>query len=384
MDTPHKIRLHQLVDGMSEEDAATTLAALRSDANVGGMARAEVDDWAERLVTQAWKVQDLRYGENPHQAAALYATSRPSRGIAGAQQLQGPPMSFTNLLDADAGMGIVERFERPAAAIVKHVNPCGFALADEIARAYELALDCDPRAAYGGVVALNRPLSNELAGALGKVFLNVVVTPGATNAAAAKLRQSLRLLIVDQPVGTDAMEVRSVAGGLLVQTRDRVAPTREQATVMTRCEPSDDQWRQLLTAWRLCADVKSNAVVIVRHDMAVGVGAGQMSRIEAAELAIARAGSRATGAVAGSDGLIPFTDVIDAFTAAGVEAPSIQVGASATSNSSTRPTMRIWRWSASGSVTSGIEASPHPRARLPAVSRGGSVPHASLGRASSA
>jgi len=236
-------------------------------------------------------------------------------------------MSFTNWLDADAGMRLVADFERPAAVIIKHANPCGFANAEDVCRAYELAFDCDPRAAYGGVVAVNRPVGKDLARLLAKTFLNVLVAPTVAADVAAELRESLRLLVVDRPAAPGELDVRSIDGGLLLQARDSLPPPREPARVMTRIQPSDEQWRQLLTAWRVARHVKSNAVVIVRDSMAVGVGAGQMSRIEAAELAISRAGSRAVGAVAASDGLIPFADVIDALAEAGVGAV-IQPGGS--------------------------------------------------------
>ena len=303
---------------MSEAEAAGALARLQGSPAAPAI-DAETGGYPESLEVEGHKVQDLRYGENPHQAAALYATSCPPRGLAGARQLQGPPMSYTNWLDADAGIGLVADFERPAAAIVKHTNPCGFAVAERIARAYELALQCDPRAAYGGVVAVNRPVDERLARSLAETFLNVLVAPAAMPSATAMLRESLRLLVVHHPAGPAEPDVRSIDGGLLVQTRDRIAPLGQRASVMTFLQPSDAQWRELATAWKLACHVKSNAVVIVRDDMAVGVGAGQMSRIEAAELAIARAGSRARGAVAASDGLIPFADVVEALAGAGVE-----------------------------------------------------------------
>ena len=279
-----------------------------------------------RLTIEAEKVSDLRHGENPHQAAALYASSPPARGLAGARQLQGPEMSFTNWLDADAALRLVTDFASPAAAIVKHTNPCGFATAEDPTSAYERALRCDPRAAYGGVVAVNRPVVPALARLLARTFLNVLVGPGVVGDTAA-LRESLRVLVVDHPALPDEWDVRSIDGGLLVQARDRALPPPEPATVMTLARPDEEQWHQLLTAWQIARHVKSNAVVIVRDGMAVGVGAGQMSRIEAAELATARAGDRAAGAVAASDGLIPFRDVVDTLADAGVGA-IIQPGGS--------------------------------------------------------
>ncbi len=312
---------------MNETEAADLLDRLRAGRCAESTA-AGGGPWPSRLVIEGRKVQDLRYGENPHQAAALYASCWPPRGLAGARQLQGPPMSLTNWLDADAGMRLVADFQRPAAAIIKHTNPCGFAVAEDVSRAYELAFECDPRAAYGGVVAVNRPVGRPLGRELAKTFLNALVAPAVAGELAADLRKSLRVLVVDRQAATGERDIRSIDGGLLLQAPDSVTPSLEQLSVMTRREPSDEQSRQLVTAWKVARHVKSNAVVIVCDDMAVGVGAGQMSRIEAAELAIRRAGSRARGAVAASDGLIPFADVIKALAKAGVGAV-MQPGGSA-------------------------------------------------------
>lgn len=322
----NKDRVCRLVAEMSEPEAADLLGSLQASPATG-MTGAESDGYPGRLVIECRKRQELRYGENPHQAAALYASSWPPRGLVGARQLQGPPMSFTNWLDADAGMRLVADFERPAAVIIKHTNPCGFANAEDVCRACELAFDCDPRAAYGGVVAVNRPVGKDLARLLAKTFLNVLVAPTVAADVAAELRESLRLLVVDRPSAPGELDVRSIDGGLLLQAHDRLTSPRDWAGAMTRLQPSEEQWHQLLTAWKVARHVKSNAVVIVRDSMAVGVGAGQMSRIEAAELAISRAGSRAGGAVAASDGLIPFADVIEALAEAGVGAV-IQPGGS--------------------------------------------------------
>jgi phosphoribosylaminoimidazolecarboxamide formyltransferase / IMP cyclohydrolase len=325
MQTTNRARLFELLSRLSEAEAAAALATLQCSAPAAA-GDADGGAYPSQLVIAGRKVQDLRYGENPHQVGAVYARSWPAGGLAGARQLRGPAMSYTNWLDADAAMRLVVDFERPAAAIVKHTNPCGFAVADGVARAYELAFACDRRAAYGGVVAVNRALDAQLARLLGEIFLNVLVVPAAADAP-AKLRESLRLLVVEQPAAPGEIDVRSIDGGLLVQTQDRLAYVRERARVMTGLEPSEEQWDGLVTAWKLARHVKSNAIAIVRDDMAVGVGAGQMSRIEAAELAITRAGRRARGAVAASDGLIPFPDVVEALAGAGVTAV-IQPGGS--------------------------------------------------------
>jgi phosphoribosylaminoimidazolecarboxamide formyltransferase/IMP cyclohydrolase len=274
-------------------------------------------------------IAPLRYGENPHQGGALYAVPGPAGGLAHARQLQGAALSFTNWLDCDAARRLVCDFEEPAAAVIKHTNPCGFAVAGSIADAYRRAYECDPQAAYGGIVALNRPLDEATADQLAATFLEAIVVPAIREAAATRLaaKQRLRVLVVERPSCAAELDVRSVDGGLLVQSADRVGPGRDGMTVVSGDPPDEARWRDLLVAWRVCARVKSNAIVIVRDGMAVGVGAGQMSRVEAAELAVRRAGDRAAGAVAASDAFFPFPDGVEALGRAGITAV-IQPGGS--------------------------------------------------------
>jgi phosphoribosylaminoimidazolecarboxamide formyltransferase/IMP cyclohydrolase len=274
-------------------------------------------------------IAPLRYGENPHQGGALYAIPGPAGGLAHARQVQGPALSFTNWLDCDAARRLVCDFDEPAAAIIKHTNPCGFAVAGDIADAYRRAYECDPQAAYGGIVALNRPLDEATADQLAATFLEAIVVPAASQAAAIHLaaKQRLRVLVVERPSCAAELDVRSVDGGLLVQTTDRLSRGRDGMTVVSGDPPGEARWRDLLVAWRVCARVKSNAIVIVRDGMAVGVGAGQMSRVEAAELAVRRAGDRAAGAVAASDAFFPFPDGVEALGRAGIIAV-IQPGGS--------------------------------------------------------
>ncbi len=265
-------------------------------------------------------LRHLRYGENPHQGGALYAVAGPPAGLAHAVQLQGPELSFTNWLDVDAARRLVSEFEEPAACIVKHTNPCGFAVGPDAAAAYRRAYLCDPRAAYGGIVGINRPLDSAVAEELAKTFLEAVVCTAVDDGAAAVLqrKQRLRVLAVERPSCASQLDVRSVDGGLLVQTQDRVSVDRARMTVASRRAPQDEEWRELLVAWRVCRHVKSNAVVVVRDGMAVGVGAGQMSRVEAAELAVARAGEAAVGAAAASDAFFPMADGLEVLGRAGV------------------------------------------------------------------
>jgi phosphoribosylaminoimidazolecarboxamide formyltransferase / IMP cyclohydrolase len=275
------------------------------------------------------RIAALRYGENPRQGGALYGIPGPAGGLAQARQVQGPALSFTNWLDCDAARRLVCDFDEPAATVIKHTNPCGFAVGGDIADAYRRAYQCDPQSAYGGIVALNRPLDDATAEQLASTFLEAVVVPAMSAAAATRLaaKQRLRVLVVERPSCAAELDVRSVDGGLLVQTTDRVSPDRSAMTVVTGSQPDDARWRDLLVAWRVVARVKSNAIVIVRDGMAVGVGAGQMSRVEAAELAVHRAGDRAAGAVAASDAFFPFPDGVEALGRAGITAV-IQPGGS--------------------------------------------------------
>ena len=240
--------------------------------------------------------------------------------MAHARQLQGAALSFTNWLDVDAARALVAEFDEPAACVIKHTNPCGFAVGESAADAYRRAYECDPRSAYGGIVGVNRPLDLATATALTETFLEAVVCPGLDDEAAAQLatKTRIRVLIVERPSGAESLDVRSIDGGLLVQTRDRVIIDRSTMTVASIRQPDEAEWRELLIAWRVCRHVKSNAVVVVRDGMAVGVGAGQMSRVESAELAVARAGERARGAVSASDAFFPMPDGLETLGNAGV------------------------------------------------------------------
>jgi phosphoribosylaminoimidazolecarboxamide formyltransferase / IMP cyclohydrolase len=266
-------------------------------------------------------IAELRYGENPHQRGALYDVPGIPGGVAHARQLQGPALSFTNWLDADAAAGLVAEFEETAAAVIKHTNPCGFATGESPLDAYRRAYDCDPRSAYGGIVALNRTLDLATAQELARTFLEIVICPAIDDAAAARLarKERLRVLLVERPAGS-AHDVRSLSGGLLVQTRDRVVVDRSSMQVVSKRAPGETEWADLLVAWRVCRHVKSNAIVVVSDRMAVGVGAGQMSRVEAAELAVARAGDRVGGTVAASDAFFPVPDGLETLGRAGVRA----------------------------------------------------------------
>ncbi|MGC1183545.1 MAG: bifunctional phosphoribosylaminoimidazolecarboxamide formyltransferase/IMP cyclohydrolase [Candidatus Dormiibacterota bacterium] len=280
--------------------------------------------WPARLVLSGQLRQSLRYGENPHQAGALYQTGSQPAGLAAALLLQGGELSYTNWLDADAAWRLVQGLDGPAAVVVKHSNPCGVALADTIAAAFESAYDCDPRSAYGGIVGLNWTLDEDVAAALAAHFLELVVVPDITPGARELLqgRPRLRVLTVasDQEAAHESLEVRSLDGGILVQVRDPARDDETQFQVVSRRTPTEAEWKGLRLAWRIVRAVKSNAIVLCRDNRAVGIGAGQMSRVEAVELAVLRAGPSARGSVLASDAFFPMADNLEVAAKAGVSA----------------------------------------------------------------
>jgi phosphoribosylaminoimidazolecarboxamide formyltransferase/IMP cyclohydrolase len=285
------------------------------------------------------KVADLRYGENPHQAAAVYrlpGATGPCLGAArqvhGAKQL-----SYNNYLDADAALRLMLDLEGPAACVVKHCNPCGAAMADDIATAFQRARDGDPESAFGGIVGLNRQVDQALAELIAsqQSFFEVIIAPGFSPEAIEHIRGSVkwgknvRLLAVgDLSLGEPvALATRSISGGLLAQEQDRVLLGDEPPRCVTEREPTDAERRDLDLAWRVVKHVRSNAIVFVREGTLVGVGAGQMSRVGSVRIAAAAAGERARGAVMGSDAFFPFPDGVETAAEAGVRAV-IQPGGS--------------------------------------------------------
>ncbi|MGH7775990.1 MAG: bifunctional phosphoribosylaminoimidazolecarboxamide formyltransferase/IMP cyclohydrolase, partial [Candidatus Dormibacterales bacterium] len=266
----------------------------------------------------------------PHQSGAFYRLAPAPGGLGGAQQVQGAELSFNNLQDAAAAFRLVSEYGHPAAAIIKHTNPCGLATADRLLEAYRAAYACDTVSAYGGVVALNRPLDAETAREVAGVFLEVVVAPQVEPEARQVLagRSRLRVLEVGPARALlQDLDVRSLPGGLLVQTWDREGFDRASCAVPTQRGPGEEEWAQLEFAWLAVKHVRSNAVLLARGFAAVGVGAGQMSRVEAVEMAARRAGERARGSVMASDAFFPFPDGVEAAARAGVTAV-IQPGGS--------------------------------------------------------
>jgi phosphoribosylaminoimidazolecarboxamide formyltransferase/IMP cyclohydrolase len=339
--------------GDTAANAARNLAAPIADAS--SSPRQEVatqqDFPAQRTDTYV-KQRELRYGENPHQRGAYYAQAgAPTHLLAGVRQLHGKELSFNNLLDLSSARELVEEFAGPACAIVKHNNPCGCALGESAQSAYERAFACDPQSAYGGVIALNRPVDRACAEALSGQFVEVLLAPGFDPGALEVLQEkkNVRLLACPRmgelapvahassdgpstehasPPSKPSLEAKPVIGGLLVQDRDAVTETRAQMRVLSAKAPSEEEWEDMLFAWRICRHVRSNAIVIAAGQATIGIGAGQMSRVDAVRIAVEKgrefhggAGSHSLdGAVLASDAYFPFPDgpqlAIDAGVAA--------------------------------------------------------------------
>ena len=277
----------------------------------------------ERYNTQLVKVMDLRYGENPHQDAAFYRDSTvPAGALAGFSQLQGKELSYNNIGDADAAWECVKTFAQPACVIVKHANPCGVALGDNLIDAYQRAFSTDPTSAFGGIIAFNRELDATTAEAVSKQFVEVVIAPAVSEAArqvfAAKA--NVRVLTVPLGAGANALEYKRVGGGLLLQTPDALNVSADQLRVVTQKQPTPAQLEDLLFAWRVAKFVKSNAIVFCGAGMTLGVGAGQMSRVDSTRIAAikaANAGLSLKGAAVASDAFFPFRDGVDVLAEAG-------------------------------------------------------------------
>ncbi len=278
-------------------------------------------------VGAAWdRAAVLRYGENPHQAAALYTSAHAPGGLAAAEQLHGKEMSYNNFVDADAAYRAAYDFAEPAVAIIKHANPCGLAIGGDVAQAHARAHETDPVSAFGGVIAANRPVTEAMAAQVADVFTEVIVAPAYEELALALLtaKKNLRILVAAPLGGGAATESRPITGGLLVQSRDRVdAPGDDPATWTLVSGPPADAptLADLDFAWRACRSAKSNAILLARDGMAVGIGMGQVNRVDSARLAVARAGEeRAPGSVAASDAFFPFPDGLEVLINGGVRA----------------------------------------------------------------
>ena len=287
----------------------------------------------QRIYIGLERRQPMRYGENPHQAAALYIPAgRPATGLAGAHQLQGKELSYNNLVDLDAAWGLVTEFERPGVAIIKHNNPCGAAEQESLRDAYVKALACDPVSAFGGVLALNEPLDAATAEELAKLFVECIVAPGYEPAALEKFaaKKNLRLLEMPKEAPPEELEWKRISGGVLVQQADRHGLREADLSVATERAPTAEELRGLLFAWKVCKHVKSNAIVFARDRQTLGIGAGQMSRVDSVKIAVMKAGTAGLSlgnTVVASDAFFPFPDGVEEAGHAGATAV-IQPGGS--------------------------------------------------------
>jgi len=308
--------------------AAYDAAIHRYLAGVGGEA------FPELLELRFEKVMDLRYGENPHQRAAFYRDPGfRGFGVSEAEKLQGKELSFNNISDADTAMHLAAEFDLPAVVAVKHANPCGVGTGPDLPTAFRKAYEADPVSIFGGIVAVNRELDGETARALAELFLEIVIAPSFSEEARAVLaaKKNLRLLRLPFPapgsLPADGLDLRRVAGGLLVQDRDLADYRPEDLVVKTKRAPTEAELHDLAMAWKVVKYVKSNAIVLWRDGGTVGIGAGQMNRVGAAKIAIAQAGEKAKGAVLASDAFFPMPDTVEEAARAGVTA-IIQPGGS--------------------------------------------------------
>jgi len=302
------------------------------DSIIAQYLREEEELFPLQLTVALEKVQDLRYGENPHQRAALYRllTPGPGTGMATARQLHGRELSYNNIMDADAAWQAVCDFQEPTVVIVKHANPCGLASRPHLAEAFQLAFQGDPISAFGGIVAVNRPVDLALAQAIRearhptsgqRLFLEVIIAPEYEAEALLLLKKSpnLRILQVSSPPA-DHLTYRHVSGGLLVQEPDRYPDHQLEMKVVTKRAPSPQEMEDLLFAWKACKHVKSNAIVVAKDKALLGMGAGQPNRVQSVRLATEGAGPRAQGAVLASDAFFPFPDSVEEAARAGITA----------------------------------------------------------------
>ena len=273
------------------------------------------------LQVQAYPISTLRYGENPHQTAALYSFTQ-GKGPFGGNVLQGKELSYNNLMDLDAAWKAVLSFERPSICIVKHLSPCGIASADRQRDAFLAALASDPVSAYGGVIASNRLFAGETAEAIGSLFVECIIAPGFTAEARAVLAKKKNLRLVESfalKIEPD-YELRTISGGILKQNLDHGDPEGTEWKVVTSRQPTPEEWTALRFAWKACQHVKSNAIVFAKGEATVGIGGGQPNRVDCVGIAIQRAGDHASGAVMASDAFFPFADSVETAAAAGVTA----------------------------------------------------------------
>ena len=315
-------------------EIATELERLSvSDGAAGAITIGALEKLPQRIHLALERRQSMRYGENPHQAAALYLPAGyPAAGLAGAKQRQGKELSYNNLVDLDSAWALAKEFHRPAVAIIKHNNPCGAAERESLSDAYLKALECDPVSAFGGVLAFNRALDAATAEEVAKLFVECIVAPGYAAAALEKLgaKKNLRLLEMQSGEAVEELDLKRISGGMLAQEADRHELAEADLKVVTERAPTPAETHALLFGWKVCKHVKSNAIVFAREGQTVGVGAGQMSRVDSVKIAVIKAATNGLdlkGSVVASDAFFPFPDGVEEAGKAGAVAV-IQPGGS--------------------------------------------------------
>jgi len=272
------------------------------------------------------KVMDLRYGENPHQKAAMYSDGS-GAGVANARQLQGKELSYNNIVDLQAAWDLAQEFDEPVCTIIKHTNPCGTATGKTLAETYKKAIECDPVSAFGGVIGVNRPIDADATEEMAKLFLEVIAAPGFDETAKAKFAAKKNLRLVEISNSSQKWILKNVSGGILVQDADVRPLSDSDLKVVTKRQPTADEKRALLFAWKVCKHVKSNAILYARDGQTVGVGAGQMSRVDSCKIGAQKAVLPLKGTVVASDAFFPFPDGVEEIGKAGATA-IIQPGGS--------------------------------------------------------
>ena len=306
-------------------DSAIASTLERVSAN-GDFRLEKAGDFPDTLRLSFTKTSDLRYGENPHQKAAMYSDGS-GAGVANARQIHGKELSYNNIVDLQAAWDLAQEFEEPVCAIIKHTNPCGTATGNSLAEAYKKALECDPVSAFGGVIAVNRPLDAAAAEEMAKLFLEVIGAPAFEPAAVEKFAGKKNLRLVEIRHHPQNWVMKNVSGGMLVQEADLHQLRPSDLKVVTQRAPSPQEIRALLFGWKVCKHVKSNAILYAREGQTVGVGAGQMSRVESCRIGAQKAVLPLKGTVAASDAFFPFPDSVEEIAKAGATA-IIQPGGS--------------------------------------------------------
>ncbi len=284
------------------------------------------DEFPETLRLSFHKAMDLRYGENPHQRAAMYSDGS-GAGVANAHQLQGKELSYNNIVDLQAAWDLAQEFSETVCTIIKHTNPCGTATGKTLVEAYKKALECDPVSAFGGVIGVNRPVDAEAAEEMAKLFVEVIAAPGFDEGARAKFSTKKNLRLVEVTAAPQKWVIKNVSGGILMQDNDLRQLEERDLKVVTRRPPTEQEKRALLFAWKICKHVKSNAIVYARDGQSVGIGAGQMSRVDSCKIGAMKAVLPLKGTVAASDAFFPFPDGVEEIAKAGATA-IIQPGGS--------------------------------------------------------